>query len=116
MENIDVKYKIKNQEVVNALNNRYFMTISNHPYEGLDGLFLIDLLGRYRYDYRIKVNHTVTLDNNSIKVIRKPIKPEKERIQGVKAVLRHGEASLPVGISPPEAIRNIKLRIAVYRK
>lgn len=117
LKDLGVKYEIKNREVVNSLNNKAFITISNHPYGGIDGLILIDFLGRFRSDYKIMVNRmlekVVALNNNFINVIptgRKRIKPEMESIHGVKAVLEHVEASHPVGIFPSGAISDFKLR------
>lgn len=72
LKDLGVKYEIKNYEVVNSLNNKAFITISNHPYGGIDGLILIDFLGRFRSDYKIMVNRmlerVVTLNNNFISV------------------------------------------------
>lgn len=117
LKDLGVKYVIKNHEVVNSLNNKAFITISNHPYGGIDGLILIDFLGRFRSDYKIMVNRmlerVVTLNNNFINVIptgRKRIKPEMESINGVKAVLEHVQAGHPIGIFPSGAISDFKLR------
>lgn len=117
LKDLGVKYEVKNREVINTLNNRSFITISNHPYGGIDGLILVDFLGRFRFDYKIMVNRIlkriVTLDNNFIEVIPTGIKrvnPKKESIQGVKTVLEHVEAGHPVGIFPSGAISDFKLR------
>ena len=117
LKDLGVKYEIRNWKVINSLNNSAFITISNHPYGGIDGLILVDFLGRFRPDYKVMVNRIlkriVALDNNFIDVIptgRKRVKPEMESIQGVRTVLKHVEAGHPVGIFPSGAISDFKLR------
>lgn len=117
LRDLGIKYEIRNQGVINPLNNTSFITISNHPYGGIDGLILVDFIGRFRSDYKIMVNRilerVVTLDNNFIDVVptgQKRIKPEMESIHGVKAVLEHVQAGHPIGIFPSGAISDFKLR------
>lgn len=115
LKDLGITYEIKNLESIRTLNDGAFITISNHPYGGVDGLVLIDFLGRFREDYKIMVNKVLkritTLDNKFIEVIPKGgkrIKPEKESIQGVKTILKYVASGHPVGIFPSGAISDFK--------
>lgn len=47
---------IGHAERLDTLPEGAFVTISNHPYGGLDGIMLVDVFGRCRPDYKVMVN------------------------------------------------------------
>ena len=57
---IDDAYKIKkvirNEEVLDRFKDVPFVTVSNHPLGALDGIMLIDIIGRHREDFKVMVN------------------------------------------------------------
>lgn len=117
LKDLGVRYEVRNLGIMDSLDKGAFITISNHPYGGIDGLILVDFLARFRADYKIMVNKILgriaTLDDNFIDVIpmgRKRVRLEKDNIQGVKKVLEHVESGHPVGIFPSGAISDFKLR------
>lgn len=42
-----------------------FITIANHPYGGLDGIMLIDILARIRPDFKIMANKQLSANQNT---------------------------------------------------
>lgn len=44
---------------------------SNHPYGGLDGIILVDLMAGIRHDYKLMVNNILSL----LKTKKKNFKP-----------------------------------------
>lgn len=73
LEDLKVQYEIKNRNAIDVLREGAFITISNHPYGGLDGLILVDFIGHFRPDYKVMVNKVLgrikNLDDNFIDVI-----------------------------------------------
>ena len=73
LSDLGVRYEIKNKDVMNQLRNEAFITISNHPYGGIDGLILVDFVGHFRPDYKVMVNKVLgrieNLSDNFIDVI-----------------------------------------------
>lgn len=57
---IDDAYKIKkvidNEDVLDRFEGQPFVTVSNHPLGALDGIMLIDIIGRHREDFKVMVN------------------------------------------------------------
>lgn len=116
LSDLGVRYEIKNKDVMNQLRNEAFITISNHPYGGIDGLILVDFVGHFRPDYKVMVNKVLgrieNLSDNFIDVIptgRKHGKPENESIHGIRSVVEHVVSGHPVGIFPAGAISDINL-------
>ncbi len=80
-----------------------FITVSNHPFGGLDGIILIKLLGKIRPDYKVMANFLL-----------KKIEPIKEHILGIEpvdgrgkvdkaavmAAIRHVKDGYPLGLFP----------------
>ena len=73
MNDLGVNYVIGNAERLEQLPQEAFITVSNHPYGGLDGIILIDLIAGIRSDYKLMVNKIIslvkTMQENFISVI-----------------------------------------------
>ena len=85
-----MQYEVLNPEVLKALPDGPFITISNHPYGHLDGVMLVDLFGHIRPDFKVMVNKFLgrikTLDENFICVTptgNERTVPTRDSIQGV---------------------------------
>ena len=96
LNDFGVNYTIGNAEQLNQLPEGAFITISNHPYGGLDGIILIDLLARIRPDFRLMVNRILslvkTMKDNFISVT--PVGNKKNNItmasiHGMRETLAH---------------------------
>ena len=93
-----------------------FITVSNHPYGGLDGIVLLDLIGRRRDGFKVMVNEFLNL----IEPLRPcwiPVNPKNndssgvtdKNIQGVRQVLSNLKEGHPVGFFPSGAVSDFKL-------
>ncbi len=94
-----------------------FITVSNHPYGGVDGIMLLDLFGHFRSDYNVLVNKILTLikpmDPNFIAVSPKTANTkgvEKDSIQGIKSAIAHLRDGHPLGIFPSGAVSDLHLK------
>ena len=113
---IDDAYKIKkridNEEVLDRFKDVPFITVSNHPLGALDGIMLIDIIGRHRPDFKVMVNMFL----NYITAMRPSFiavdpsgsdDPEKKAatMQGIRQAIAHVRAGHPIGFFPPRRCR-----------
>ena len=118
LEHVGVRYRIGNADYLNQLSTGPFITISNHPYGGLDGIMLIDLIATLRPDYKVMVNKILSLikamDENFISVIPKVDDKQKEiksaNINGVRDTLIHLHECHPMGFFPAGAVSNFHIK------
>lgn len=117
LNDIGVKYVVGNAERLKQLPDGAFITVSNHPYGGLDGLMLIDLIARIRPDFRVMVNKTLsmvkTLRENFISVTSRDNENESvatASMRGIRETVSHLRNGHPVGFFPSGAISDLSLK------
>lgn len=117
LRDLDVKYEIGNAERLKQLPDGAFITVSNHPYGGLDGVIMIDFMAGLRPDYRFMVNRILSMvkamDENFISVT--PTGNRKKEvtaatINGIRETIRHLNEGHPVGFFPSGAVSDLSLR------
>lgn len=110
-------YLVGNAERLSALPKGAFITVSNHPYGALDGIMLVNLIGRQRPDFKVMVNEFL----NHIKAMRSvfitvnPANADSQgvtgkSITGVREVLGRLKDQHPVGFFPAGAVSDLHLR------
>lgn len=111
LSDFGVDYRVGNAERLRQLPEGPFITVSNHPYGGLDGIMLIHLMAGIRSDYKVMVNQILTLieamDENFISVqprIGHNTTPSSAAINGMRETLHHLRAGHPVGCFPAGAV------------
>ena len=111
LDDLGVKWGIGNAERLKQLPEGAFITISNHPYGGLDGVMLIDIIAGYRPKYKFMVNELVymaeALHDNFISVIPRRGNKQPEAMvdyQGIKETLTQLKQGQPVGFFPAGAV------------
>lgn len=106
--------RVDNEEILDRFPDGPFITVSNHPYGGIDGIILIDLVGRHRPDYKVMVNmflyHITAMRSTFIPV--DPIKtedPAKRAVtmQGIRDAMRHVRDGHPLGFFPAGAVSKL---------
>lgn len=118
LNDLGARYVIGHPERLNQLPEGAFITISNHPYGGLDGIMLVDLMAGIRQDYKLMVNQFLTLveamEENFIpvkpKVGKKNSDPTAAGINGIRETLNHLQAGHPVGFFPAGAVSMFRFR------
>lgn len=113
LKDLNVNYEVGGLENLASLAEGPFVTISNHPYGGLDGLILIDFIGHFREDYKVMANQFLnlvkTIKDNFITVIpntKATAKATKESIEGVRKALMQVRGGHPLGLFPAGAVSN----------
>jgi len=117
LNDLGVKYVVGNAERLKLLPKGPFITVSNHPYGGLDGIISIDLIASIRADYKFMVNKMIslvkTLEDNLISVT--PAGNKKDgltgtSIRGIREILEHLHNGHPAGFFPSGAVSDFSLR------
>ena len=118
LKDLNISYEAQGLEhLQSVVADGPFITISNHPYGGLDGLILIDLFGRFREDYKVMVNKFLsmakTISDNFISVIPKTNATDgiaQESLDGVKKSIKHIKGGSPLGLFPAGAVSDFSFR------
>jgi len=117
LNDLGVNYLIGNAGRLKQLPEGAFITVSNHPYGGLDGVIMIDLMAGIRPDYKIMVNkmltHVKPMNGNFISVT--PTGNKKNgitgtSIHGVRETLTRLRDGHPVGFFPSGAVSDFSLK------
>ena len=117
LNDLDVNYRIGNAERLQQLPEGAFITISNHPYGGLDGVMLMDMMLRVRPDYKVMVNEILSLvksmDDNLIPVQTLKAKKNEDISKGVRGIresINYLQQGHSVGLFPAGAVSNFEPR------
>ena len=72
LNDLNITIKIRNKQVLDNLPEGAFITVSNHPFGALDGIMLINIVGKHRPDFKVMVNmilnHITAMRPNFINV------------------------------------------------
>ena len=117
LEAMGCNYLIGNPERLENLPEGAFITISNHPYGGLDGIILLDLILPKRPDYKVMVNEILgrveTLRPSFITVnptTTQKGEPTHTTLNGVRATLENLHEGKPMGFFPSGAVSDLHLK------
>lgn len=114
LDELDIKLKIDNAELLDHLPEGPFVTVSNHPFGALDGVTLIDLIGSRRPEFKVMVNMTL----NYISALRPsfiavdslasddPVK-KAVSVRGIKEAMSRIRNGHPVGFFPAGAVAKL---------
>lgn len=117
IKRLEIKLEIGDAFRLNELPEGPFITVSNHPYGGMDGIILLDLIGNQREGFKVMVNEfldliepfrqswiTVNPKNNDSNGVT------QKNIQGVKEVLQTLRDGKPVGFFPSGAVSDFSIK------
>jgi len=117
LDDLDIKLRIDNSEVLEHLPEGAFVTVSNHHFGALDGIILIDLIASRRPTYKVMVNmflnYIWAMRPNFIAVDQQDSDDPKKKavsMAGIREVIkmvRHGD---PVGFFPAGAVGKVNWR------
>nr|MBA3985731.1 lysophospholipid acyltransferase family protein [Flavobacteriales bacterium] len=105
LEEFEVKFEIPEEDLKRLPKNGAFITISNHPLGGIDGILLLKIALEQRADFKIIANfllHRV----EPLKPYVMPVNPfenkkdVKSSLAGFKSALKHVQDGHPLGIFP----------------
>lgn len=116
LEVIGCRYLIGNAQRLDTLPEGAFITISNHPYGGLDGIILLDMIGHRRGDVKIMVNKILSrvepLEENFICVTPTETQhhsADAATLAGLRTSLGHLHSGHPLSLFPAGAVSDLHL-------
>ncbi|NND62477.1 MAG: lysophospholipid acyltransferase family protein [Flavobacteriaceae bacterium] len=105
LNEFEIKFEIPEEDLKRIPKSGPFITISNHPLGGIDGILLLKLLLEHRPDFKIIANfllHRI----EPLKPYVMPVNPfeshkdAKSSVMGFKSALQHLRDDHPLGIFP----------------
>ena len=115
----DATYEVAGFDILKGLQPP-FITISNHPYGGLDGVIIVDLVGHLFPDYKVVVNKILAymeaLGPSFITVTptgTERTSPTRESISGIRLALQHVREGHPLGIFPSGAVSDLDRKTGI---
>ena len=114
-------YRVAGIERLKALAGRGpFITVSNHPYGGMDGIILVDMLGHLFPDFKVLVNKILALleamGPSFITVTptgKERTAPTRDSINGIRLAMQHIRDGHPLGIFPAGAVSDMDRKTRV---
>ena len=113
LNEVNIHFDIPENDLKRIPKEGSFITISNHPLGGIDGILLLKLLVEKRPDYKIIANfllHRI----EPLKPYVMPVNPFEDRkdakssIAGIKNALLHLKEGYPLGIFPAGEVSTYK--------
>ncbi|PHS67507.1 MAG: glycerol acyltransferase [Flavobacterium sp.] len=113
LDEYEIKFEIPEEDLRRLPKNGAFITISNHPLGGIDGILLLKLLLEHRPDFKIIANFLL----QRIKPMEPYVMPVnpfegKQDVQssigGFKASMKHLQNGMPLGIFPAGEVSTYK--------
>jgi len=112
MSALEVELVVNEDELANIPKDGAFITVSNHPYGGLDGIVLMKLVGSQRPDYKIWANF-VLQRVEPLQDFILPINPfnaslsDTSNISGLRATMTHLQDGHPIGMFPAGEVSSL---------
>ena len=118
---IDVSYRLYGEVNLRRMQEeKVFITVSNHPFGGIDGLLLVAIVGSLFPDFKVLVNGVLTL----IKPLADtwiPVHPMKNKknyhhdpdknISGLRMAVEHLKEGHPMGIFPAGGVAHYDYKL-----
>jgi len=113
LDDCKIEFEIPEEDLKRIPKEGPFITISNHPLGGVDGILLLKLLLEKRSDYKIIANfllHRI----EPLKPYVMPVNPFESRkdakssVAGIKSALLHLKEGKPLGIFPAGEVSTYK--------
>ncbi len=105
IDELEVKFEISPEDLKRIPKTGSFISVSNHPFGGIDGILLIRTLGELRPDYKVLANFVLS----KIKPMEEfffPVNPfdsrkdSKSSLSGLKLALNHLKEGNCLGVFP----------------
>ncbi len=115
LNKLGVEVEISEEELKRIPKEGPFITVSNHPFGGIDGIILIKLLAARRPDFKVMANFLLEriepLAPNFIGV--NPFENAKEskgNVGGLRATMQHLAEGKPLGMFPAGEVSSYKVQ------
>lgn len=119
LKSLNINIQISEQDLEKIPLTRSFITISNHPFGGIDGLILLSILLKKRPDYKIIANFLLKkIEPLSPYIL--PVNPFEERtknsLNGLKTAFQTLKNENPIGIFPAGEVSSFQSKQIIADK
>ena len=118
LKELDITLRVDNEDVLRNMGNKPFITVSNHPFGALDGIALINIVGKYYPEFKVMVNmilnHITAMRPNFTAVdALQSDDPKKKAVsmKGIKMAIDQVCSGKPLGFFPAGAVSKINNRL-----
>ncbi len=113
LDDFEIQFEIPEEDLKRLPKNGAYITISNHPLGGIDGILLLKLLLEHRPDYKIIANfllHRIEPLKPYVMAVNpfEDHKDSKSSIAGFMQAIRHLRNGHPLGIFPAGEVSTYK--------
>lgn len=119
LKNLNITIKISEKDLEKIPLSGSFISISNHPFGGIDGLILLSILLKKRPDYKVIANFLLKKIQPISEYIL-PVNPFEDRngnsLSGLKAALQTIKNGNPIGIFPAGEVSSIQPKQGIADK
>ncbi|MFZ5941410.1 MAG: GNAT family N-acyltransferase [Bacteroidota bacterium] len=105
IEKLKIDFEVREEEIRRIPVNGPFITVSNHPFGGIDGMLLVKIISKVRPDLKVLANFLMQRID-PVKDYLLPVNPFEDRkdvassIAGLKMAFQHLQEGKPLGIFP----------------
>jgi putative hemolysin len=105
LDQLDLKFEIPEEDLKNIPSQGAFITVSNHPYRGIDSMLLYKIVSAKRSDFRIMASYLLH-NINPLSDIIIPVntfetsRNSKSSFSGIKEGIIHLKNNHPLGMFP----------------
>ena len=105
IEELKISFEISEEELNRIPKTGAFISVSNHPFGGIDGMLLVKVLSMVRPDIKVLANFLMQ-KVEPVKDFILPVNPFEEHkdtkssITGIKYALKHLQDGFPLGVFP----------------
>jgi len=105
IDELKISFEISEEELNRIPKTGAFISVSNHPFGGIDGLLLVKVLAMARPDIKVLANFLMQ-KVEPVKDFILPVNPFEDRrdlkssITGIKSALKHLQDGNPLGVFP----------------
>lgn len=113
LQEFEIEFEIPEEDLRRIPKTGTFITVSNHPLGGIDGILLLKLLLDHRSDFKI-IGNFLLHKIDPLKPFVMPVNPfeshkdAKSSIVGIKNALQHLREGYPLGIFPAGEVSTYK--------
>lgn len=106
IDTLELNFEISDEDLKKIPREGSFVTVSNHPYGGIDGILLIKLLSEIRPDYKVMANYMLSKIEPmadhffAVNPFENKSAAGKNSFSGIKQSLTYLESGKPLGIFP----------------
>ncbi len=119
LKRLQINIKVLDSELDRIPESGSFITVSNHPFGGIDGLILLYIVLKKRPDFKVIANYllkNITPLSNVILPVNSFEYGKEGSINGLKTALETIKNNCPIGIFPAGEVSTVKAKLGIVDK